>query len=187
MNKTCPQCLVEKPLDAVHFYRSKQTKSGFKPWCKVCVNAKNQAYDAANPDKRVQRVQRSRNRSAASKAQHVKRNRAYVERQPLRYRDTRTSRVFGVPKGWFTARLEQNQGCCEICGTEHQTEAHPRFLSIDHCHETGIVRGMICGACNLGLGHFKSDPELLRAAALYLERAGLPNTKLDSSESSAHG
>ena len=50
---------------------------------------------------------------------------------------------------------------CVICGIETQ-------LVVDHCHETGAVRGMLCSNCNLGLGHFKDDPMLLEFARIYL-------------------
>ena len=55
---------------------------------------------------------------------------------------------------------------CAICG-------YPQFsedLSIDHCHETGEVRGLLCKHCNLGLGHFRDDPERLKAAIDYLNQ-----------------
>lgn len=51
---------------------------------------------------------------------------------------------------------------CVICGTVAP-------VVIDHDHTNGSVRGGLCTNCNLGLGHFKDDPELLRLAALYLE------------------
>jgi hypothetical protein len=51
---------------------------------------------------------------------------------------------------------------CVICGLT-------RPVVIDHDHSTGDVRGGLCQNCNLGLGQFKDDPELLRMAALYLE------------------
>lgn len=53
---------------------------------------------------------------------------------------------------------------CIICG-----EAQKIQLAVDHDHATGVVRGALCSRCNLGLGHFRDDPELLRFAALYLE------------------
>jgi hypothetical protein len=53
---------------------------------------------------------------------------------------------------------------CIICGETQSIQ-----LAIDHNHKTGEVRGALCSRCNLGLGHFRDDPELLRFAALYLE------------------
>lgn len=54
--------------------------------------------------------------------------------------------------------------CCEICGTADST------LHLDHDHATGVVRGFLCRACNLGLGNFADSPERLMAAARYLKR-----------------
>jgi transcription elongation factor Elf1 len=70
-----------------------------------------------------------------------------------------------VPQGVvdITKALEaKNLAECIICGKETS-------VVIDHDHKTGDVRGGLCSNCNLGLGHFKDDPELLRLAALYLE------------------
>lgn len=50
---------------------------------------------------------------------------------------------------------------CDICGGE--------ATDLDHDHITGHPRGGLCGGCNTGLGRFMDDPELLRAAADYLE------------------
>lgn len=58
-------------------------------------------------------------------------------------------------------------GVCAICGGKCPTG---RELSVDHCHETGMVRGLLCINCNRGLGNFKDDPELLNAAIAYLGR-----------------
>jgi hypothetical protein len=50
---------------------------------------------------------------------------------------------------------------CIICGSKEN-------LVVDHCHEKNIIRGMLCNNCNMGLGHFKDDPELLEFARIYL-------------------
>lgn len=52
-------------------------------------------------------------------------------------------------------------GRCAVCGEEKK-------LHVDHCHDTGKVRGMLCFACNTGIGKLKDDPDLLLAAHRYL-------------------
>lgn len=51
---------------------------------------------------------------------------------------------------------------CVICGNDG-----PK-LSVDHCHKTNKIRGILCMNCNIGLGKFKDDPELLEFARIYL-------------------
>jgi hypothetical protein len=50
---------------------------------------------------------------------------------------------------------------CVICGAAEN-------LVVDHCHSTGQVRGLLCQRCNMGLGHFRDDPDLLEFARIYL-------------------
>jgi len=61
--------------------------------------------------------------------------------------------------------LAEQNGLCRIC-----EEPFGRFIHIDHDHGTGRVRGLLCHKCNVGLGHFRDDPQLLRAAAEYIEQ-----------------
>lgn len=61
-----------------------------------------------------------------------------------------------------------NNGCA-ICGTTVWVGRHAR-PHIDHDHKTGRVRGLLCTNCNSGLGQFKDDPAILRAAIRYLNR-----------------
>ena len=50
---------------------------------------------------------------------------------------------------------------CVICGSNEK-------LVVDHCHNTNIIRGMLCNHCNRGLGHFRDNPDLLEFARIYL-------------------
>ena len=58
-------------------------------------------------------------------------------------------------------------GRCELCGVDISEGQR-----IDHCHETGLVRGILCHRCNIGLGWFDDDPARLLAAHLYLKATG---------------
>lgn len=70
----------------------------------------------------------------------------------------------------YRRMLASQGGACAICGVRPRR----RRLAIDHDHETGAIRGLLCGNCNLGIGHFADDPGLLQKAASYLDNAGCP-------------
>ena len=63
----------------------------------------------------------------------------------------------------------QQKGCCAICG-KHSTEFN-RSLAADHSHISKKVRGLLCTSCNMGLGYFKDNEELLLNAIVYLKRS----------------
>ena len=63
--------------------------------------------------------------------------------------------------------LAAQHGKCAICGGNRSIKDTFR-LGIDHDHATGRIRGLLCGNCNIGLGHFDDSPGLLEKAADYL-------------------
>jgi hypothetical protein len=63
--------------------------------------------------------------------------------------------------------LQQQNGKCKIC-QKHFSEIQNRALQVDHNHNDGKIRGLLCGACNMGLGNFRDDYKLLRKAIEYL-------------------
>ena len=68
--------------------------------------------------------------------------------------------------------IANSGGQCEICGT---TEPGKRGWMVDHCHETGAVRGVLCSPCNVGIGMLGDDPSRVYAAADYLTKFVSPN------------
>lgn len=65
----------------------------------------------------------------------------------------------------FKEMLKGQNGKCVICG-----KVDRRRLSVDHCHKTGKVRGLLCHSCNVALGLFKDDIKLLKKAIIYLTK-----------------
>jgi hypothetical protein len=63
-------------------------------------------------------------------------------------------------------RIKQNYSCL-LCGAHENTQRHNK-LHIDHCHTTGKYRGLLCSNCNLGLGKFSDNVEVLERAAKYV-------------------
>lgn len=74
----------------------------------------------------------------------------------------------GMTHAEYEEMLARQAGACAICGVQH-TGNRKRVFNIDHCHKTGIVRGLLCDKCNLGIGHF-DDADSLEAAAAYVRR-----------------
>lgn len=71
----------------------------------------------------------------------------------------------------YEKMLDQQRGKCAICDSRLSSSRTGR-LFVDHCHTTGKVRGLLCSACNHGLGLFKDSPKLLNKAINYLSDNG---------------
>lgn len=78
----------------------------------------------------------------------------------------------GITEEQYRGMLARQGDRCLICGNlESGKRAERGFpLSVDHCHTTNKVRGLLCNKCNLGIGNFNDDPARLEAAAAYLRR-----------------
>ena len=93
----------------------------------------------------------------AANREHIK---AYNRRAKMK-------QAYGITYEDFLALLERQGGVCAICATD---APRGKNWHVDHCHDTNAVRGILCGPCNTGLGHFRDDPDRLRKAIDYLTR-----------------
>jgi hypothetical protein len=79
-------------------------------------------------------------------------------------------RQLGITLEWLRDMHQAQEGCCGICGVPISLDrCAPNPANVDHSDTTGEVRQLLCGNCNRGIGLFFHNPELLRAAANYLE------------------
>lgn len=82
-------------------------------------------------------------------------------------RDKNLRKKYGITLVEWEKKFAEQGRVCAICRIDYPRGAHG--WSTDHDHATGKVRGILCVGCNPGLGNFQDSPEILRAAAAYLE------------------
>lgn len=117
-------------------------------------------------ERKLARLESSR--SAKSRAVQ----KAYRQSERCKYlKKLQRERKYGIE---YDVEFARQDGLCKLCREKQQTE---KAFAIDHDHETGLFRGLLCDACNISIGRFKDDPELLRRAADYCENMG--NIPLD--------
>ena len=76
-------------------------------------------------------------------------------------------RTYGISKDKYEKLLDSQDGTCAICGEVEDR----RRMSIDHCHETGDIRGVVCTLCNNILGNARDNVKILASAIEYLKLA----------------
>lgn len=84
-------------------------------------------------------------------------------------RDARLQATYGITLTQYNQMLAAQDGVCAICKVPHHPE---RPLVVDHDHDSGEVRGLLCSECNTGLGLLGDNPDTLLAASAYLEIHG---------------
>jgi hypothetical protein len=141
--KHCRACDRDLPLGS--FGKHASRRDGLRDFCRECTNA----------------------RHRSKYPERAGREKEWRDRHPERYRDLRLRSRYGLDVEAYEAMHEAQEGRCGICGGT-ETFEHKR-LCVDHDHETGVVRALLCTRCNKSLGGFQDDPALLRKAAEYLE------------------
>jgi hypothetical protein len=66
--------------------------------------------------------------------------------------------------------LENQNHACAICKSQNSGDKRSKRLSIDHCHQSGKIRGLLCSSCNKAIGLMKDSPELMLLAIGYLKK-----------------
>lgn len=95
--------------------------------------------------------------------------RAWHSRHPAYNANQMLKKKYGITSEQRDQMLVAQGGVCAVCGGDNSESK--RNWHVDHCHTSGKVRGILCHLCNVGLGHFRDKPELLKTAAAYLEKA----------------
>jgi hypothetical protein len=129
---------------------------------------------------------------AQKQERNAKRRKLYAENEATRIKARKLTREwqiknpdkkrnqhlkkFGITIEVFNKMLQGQSGGCAICGAlespdkSTRSKSGKRRLHVDHCHSSGLVRGLLCSSCNLGLGKFFDRADLLEKAALYIRK-----------------
>lgn len=107
-----------------------------------------------------------------SRCNHERPIKEYSSRRTFCNRCHNLSRRYKLNYAELVDLLESQDGQCAICSCEldAETDKHGRQSVVDHCHDTNIVRGILCHPCNLMLGYAKDRAVVLQEAILYLDK-----------------
>ena len=139
----------------------------------------NARYYAANRERIAEQAKDYRRRNAAERK---KRRKAEYAADPERFkrqsrewqaanpekRFEQRLRKYGITAVQYRQILARQGGGCAVCGLTDSGDRRGGRLHVDHDHDSGQVRGILCTNCNLGIGKFGDDPGRLRRAAIYL-------------------
>ena len=116
------------------------------------------AYFLEYYDKNKEKVkEQARRYYENNKEEIIKRTGAYARK-----------RKYNLTQDQILDIFNSQNGLCSICETKMDFTS--RHTHVDHCHTTGKIRGLLCSACNCGLGHFKDNKLLLQRSISYLEK-----------------
>ena len=144
MTKTCTKCFESKSLDYFPKRSGGVNKQLYKSWCKDCSYSHNKEWRSENPE--TVREYRAKDKWTLSK--RCKRH--------------------GISETEFWSIYEEQDGTCPICDKAIEAENS----AIDHNHNTGEVRGILCKPCNRGIGLLGDNPKAMIRASAYLQDKG---------------
>jgi len=156
----CVTCLSYKPTG--------KPRSEILPERKIAIDKNEEFYFTGKPCKQGHISKRYVKGSICYECSLT----VFKERRKVKERQYSLAK-YGITTEQYDAMFLTQNGLCAICkkpevNIDHNTKTI-RALAVDHCHKTGRVRKLLCSSCNMGIGQFNHDPELIRAAAIYCE------------------
>lgn len=161
--RICRTCRIEKPI--TEFYQSKARTDPTFTECKVCHKTRTKQVRQRNLTATRERERRYRLKATANTKESIRRYYRSEKGKRTIYSRYYQKR-FGITLQEYEARLEAHNGVCAIC---LKPQKDKRRLVVDHNHQTGDVRGLLCTPCNIILGCWQDNSGTALRAATYLE------------------
>lgn len=166
--RRCYRCLEVKLLEEFSSDIRVSNPSRKRYYCKPCSSAMNREWRIKNHERRKEYTTSYRENNKDVMAERSRewrsRNKEKISAQRRGYM---MKRLYGLEIKGYDGKLKDQGFSCAIC---HRQENGGKPFFVDHDHETGLVRGLLCSSCNFGLGGFRDSPELLVEAAAYINR-----------------
>jgi hypothetical protein len=136
------------------------------------IKAYQKAYREAHKEQnKEQKKTRAKAYYKANLERIKEKKNAYRKRNKDKTRNDQLLRDFGIPLTSYNGMLDLQGHACAIChDVLEDATGRGKTLHVDHCHETGQVRELLCSTCNTSLGGFKDREDLLAAAIVYLQK-----------------
>jgi hypothetical protein len=185
LEKRCSKCGIVKPIEQFSRQRQPNGQEGRRSHCKDCIKVSDAAYLQANYEKkkayqsayRLANYEKARAKERGREERHRSKP-GYRERQaewsktwraqnPGYAKADRLKRNYNLTEQEYQQMYQAQGGLCAICGNP---QIPSRRLAVDHDHQSGLVRGLLCHYCNAGIGHFGDDISRLESAIAYLRR-----------------
>lgn len=166
MDLRCTRCGETKGEELFPRDPRNTGRAGRGSHCRACQSKASAASNKKNPERVRAWKDAHKDSVRAAYDRYRERNPDKVKQWKRSYYERNRAERHGLTLEQLKAMFAEQHGLCAICReTIVYSAAH-----LDHCHKTGRVRGFLCMHCNRGLGALRDSPDILRAAASYLER-----------------
>lgn len=115
------------------------------------------------------------NKTKSCKKCTKERYKKWMEKQPEKFKrnikNSNIKKLYGITYSEYEKMVLIQENKCAICGKEPDLKKYRacHSLAIDHCHKSGMVRGLLCNKCNRALGWFEDSSVILEKALKYLQ------------------
>lgn len=179
MKQKCSKCKKLKYFN--EYTKDRSRKNNIYHRCKKCqklLRFKQKEYHKIRGQKYYKNNKnkinlKNKKRYIKNKFLHNNQTKKWREINPERFRELSLKNKYGINLNEFKEMLFKQNNLCKICLKPEivkYKDGKIKNLSVDHCHKTGEVRGLLCNKCNNGLGSFEDNYNLLYKAIKYLKK-----------------
>ena len=170
----CTICNKIKPIEM--FSKNRTKKRGYSFWCKNCTCIKKEGRDLLGLEgySNYKSIEFSNNTKICTNCNEIKNIEDFKNKGKYKkfsfcnicHKKKIKAKYYGISVELYERLILEQNNLCKIC---KKPNSNGRDLSIDHCHITGKVRGLLCNNCNVALGLLKENILVLEEAIRYLK------------------